>query len=196
MHHLALIGTFDPEPLAGVLAANAHLWHDITARQDFDGSPHRDTQTIFLRWCQHFTVASALADNETLEMPPLGFLTEGQSLIAWALRVLSPERMGRAMIVALKPGGSIDLHADDGAYADAYERFHLVISSEPGNLFHVATEQVWMRPGEMWWFDHKRPHRATNDSNAWRIHLILDAAVPAYRRERAPHLDNSATSGV
>lgn len=84
------------------------------------------------------------------------------------------------MVVRLAPGGAIDPHWDAGGYAAAFSRFHLVMDSEDGNTFHCGTESVHMRPGELWWFNHREQHQVFNHSGAWRTHLIIDLAAPDF----------------
>ena len=42
------------------------------------------------------------------------------------------------------------------AGADAF-----VLKSAPGNDFECDGEHVWMRSGEVWWFDHSKEHEST-----------------------------------
>lgn len=181
-------------PIDGLLAAvdaDPSLWGEITARQDHPASPHRDTEAIFLRWCAGLDVMSVFTDLHTVDYPAFHKLHRH----VWPLLDLiyanvGGRELGRAMIVNLKPGGYIKPHADEGAYADHFERFHLALRSGPDNFFHVDSDEgpnhtARMRPGELWWFDHKRTHWVANQSSEPRIHLIVDIVAPKYRRERA-----------
>ncbi|MGK7915145.1 MAG: aspartyl/asparaginyl beta-hydroxylase domain-containing protein [Prochloraceae cyanobacterium] len=38
-----------------------------------------------------------------------------------------------------------------------------------------------MKPGELWWFDNKKPHEAINEADDWRIHLIFDVLNNCYQ---------------
>jgi hypothetical protein len=180
-------------PVAALLAAvqgDPELWRQITARQDHPASPHRDTEAIFLRWCAGLDVASVFSDLHAVDYPAFHKLHRHLwPLMDVAYANVGGLEMGRAMIVNLKPGGFITPHADEGAYADRFERFHIPLQAEDGNEFHVqgddGAETAQMRPGELWWFNHKRLHAVGNNSDAPRIHLILDIVAPRYRRERA-----------
>lgn len=177
-------------PLLKAVEAQPSLWGDITARQDHPLSPHRDTEAIFLRWCAGRDAVSVFTDQHTVEYPAFHQLhRQTWPLLDAIYANVGGLELGRAMIVNLKPGGSITPHADEGAYADRFERFHLPLCSGPDNFFHVdadegPTETVHMRPGELWWFDHKRTHWVANCSAQPRIHLIVDIVAPKYRRER------------
>lgn len=179
-------------PIRAMLAAveaRPDLWGAITERQEHPASPHRDTEAVFLRWCAGRDVVSVFTDLHTVDYPALHVLHRA----AWPLldtvyAAVGGLEMGRAMVVNLKPRGFITPHADEGAYADHFERFHVPLRTSSDCFFHVdgdrGTETVRMRPGELWWFDHKRTHWVGNCSDEPRWHLIVDIVAPKYRRER------------
>jgi quercetin dioxygenase-like cupin family protein len=84
------------------------------------------------------------------------------------------ERLGRCIITKLKPGAVIDPHVDSGDHAAYFERYHIVLQSLPGSVFHAGGETVQMRVGEVWWFDNSSMHSVINNSADDRIHLIVD----------------------
>lgn len=179
----------DVRPLLSALEAQPHLWSEITARQTTQGSPHRDTETIFLRWAQELSVETVFTAIPAIDYPAFYNLPEARALIAQLVALIEAKEIGRIIITKLKSGGRIEPHADEGAYADYYERFHVVLSSGKGNLFFVeqpggADEYTEMEQGSAWWFHHKRKHWVVNNSQADRIHLIVDAVAPSFRRER------------
>jgi hypothetical protein len=180
----------DVKPVMEALEKKPHLFDQITARQTTPGSPHRDTKAIFLRWCKEQSVHAAFNELEAIDYPALEELPEARPLIAEIMRAAGSKILGRVLIASLSPGGLIDAHADEGAVADHYERFHLPLKSEPGNWFYSqlpnskVREVVHMKPGEIWWFNHKRWHELENASQSPRLHLIVDCVAPKFRRER------------
>lgn len=168
-----------------LLAAIPARWGDITLRQDYPGSAHHDTECIFLRGPIPTTTDP---QNELdSEMYPAGHELGAHVDVLFHAIGLPIAELGRVMLVSLKPGGQIDRHADEGAYADHFSRFHVPLLAAPGNAFTVHTayqaETVQMRSGECWWFDHRREHEVRNDSPQPRIHLIFDARVSRLYRE-------------
>jgi hypothetical protein len=160
--------------LADIEAAN--LWREITARQDFPGSAHHDTECIFLRG------PADPVDYQTctraMNYPALGILAGGvEPLLCPLLEQIGATELGYALIVRLRPGGHIDEHIDEGAYSDHYSRFHIALAAWPGATLTVGGETRHFRPGSAWWFNHKAKHSGDNRSAAWRIHLIFDAVV-------------------
>lgn len=190
MNHFARIAEgIDVQPLLAAIEANPKLWEEITARQKTPGSPHHDTQAIILRWCESQTIQSVFTDIPAVDYPAYAKLPEARPLMNKVFELAEGFELGRVIIADLKPGGKIDKHLDEGAYADYYDRFHLVLTSDPGNRFFVeyapgCQEWVEMKPGELWWFNHKQPHFVENESSSGRIHLIVDMVSPKWRRWR------------
>ncbi len=180
-----LYSAVNVDPLLTAVQANDHLWREITARQSAPGSPHVDTETIFLRWAQTRTVDAAFTEIPAIDYPANSILPEAYDLVAELLRFVNAGELGRVIIAKLLPWGQIDWHADEGAYSDHYERFHISLQSKEGNLFLSGSgEWAHMRAGEAWWFNHKLPHHVINATDTPRLHLIVDCVAPEYRRER------------
>lgn len=179
----------DVQPLLTAIYSDPELWDQITARQATPGSPHHDTRSIILRWCKSKTIQSVFTDIPAIDYPAFAKLPEARPLVDKVFELAEGFELGRVIIADLKPGGKIDKHLDEGAYADYYDRFHLVLTSDPGNKFFVeyadgCQEWVEMKPGELWWFNHKQPHSVENESNRGRIHVIIDAVAPKWREKR------------
>lgn len=176
-------------PLMNAIWAQPELWSQIVARQLTPGSPHKDTETIFLRWAEKLSIEAVFNAIPAVDYPALDKLPEARELIDGLLAAVGATDLGRVIITKLKAGGVIDLHADEGAYADHYERFHIALSGGEAAWFtsyldQDRAEQVRMNDGELYWFHHKRPHLYVNAGDSDRIHMIVDCVAPAFRRER------------
>jgi hypothetical protein len=166
------------------------LFDAIKGRQEHPGSPHIHTRSIFLRGPKELTVDAIFNALDNHDYMPMALL-EAMPIIEGVMAKVGAEELGRVMIVELAQNGYIKEHADEGKYADHFERFHVVLESEFGNEFFVRRSQspdigelACMKNGEAWWFNHKQPHWVYNGSFKPRYHLIFDAVAPAYRRER------------
>ncbi|MEE4162532.1 MAG: aspartyl/asparaginyl beta-hydroxylase domain-containing protein, partial [Woeseiaceae bacterium] len=76
-----------------------------------------------------------------------------------------------------------------GEYYARRDRFHLVVDSTGESTLSAGDEEVGMRVGELWWFDNKSIHSASNTSERYRTHLVFDVEPggPGQRaRARAP----------
>jgi hypothetical protein len=173
-----LFGQFDID-VALKEAHGSDLWDVFTLRQDTPGSPHHDTRTIVLRapaateW-SHDVIFNTIEAEDTNAVEHLPAVRD---LCIAACERLGVKELGRVMLVELAPGGHIDSHFDDGAYAAHYERFHLVLESDEGNTFTNGAESIHMKPGQLWQFNHRAEHEVTNGSGRPRIHLIIDATI-------------------
>lgn len=158
---------------------HAALWDEFTARQDTPGSAHHATRCIVLRGPNTFDITPDVVFNmiESVDLPNIGQLPNVKVLCRLACQMLRVKELGRVMLVELPAGASIDRHFDQGAYADHFDRFHLPLTSEPGNLFTCGDEAIHMQPGELWQFNHHLEHEVVNNSNAPRVHLIIDAVT-------------------
>lgn len=171
-----MYGKFDVD-LARAEAIGSDMWDLLTVRQDTLGSAHHDTRSIILRGpnCDVLTHDVVFNMIECVDTPAVEWFPATRDLCAAACVRLGVKDLGRVMLVELAPGGHIDLHIDEGAYAAHYDRFHMVLQSEPGNLFVNGFESIHMKPGELWQFDQHVEHEVFNNSITPRIHLIIDA---------------------
>lgn len=183
-------GGIDVVPLLTSLQKQPELWAEYTFRQRFIGNTNRDTETVFLRYTKGRCLKDIYMEaDEAADWPALEKLPEAQIILDQFRLLLEPQKIGRVFIVALKPGGKVLPHEDVGMYSDRFERFHIPLQSDDGNEFFCqhsegVTESVFMRPGELWWFNHKKLHWVVNGSARDRLHLIVDAVCPQYRKER------------
>lgn len=190
------------QPLLDKLAEHPELWGQITDRQNFPGSPHKDTETIFLRWARDRSIMGGFFDltcedhEETILSLAPQIAQVMQPAIEKIMGTLDVE-VGRVIITRMRPGGIITPHVDEGPYADRYDRFHVCLTGDSG--FKCGGQIQAMEPGQLWWFNHKLEHSVQN-ANDERIHLIIDVEAPAYRamrgltfqRERAHELLDEA----
>jgi len=177
MHNFELISKhFRVQPALDELATHPDLWKLFTARQETPGTAHHDTECIVMRGPKTITQESVFNDIEAEWLPYAAGLPALMLAISSACLALGHvTKLGRVMVVNLKPNGHIDPHIDEGAYAAYYERFHLVLQSERGNWFHCGREAIHMQPGEFWKFNHHEQHEVHNLSTDNRIHIIIDA---------------------
>ena len=118
----------DVEPLLQLLDAKPELWKEIQARQKFTGSPHKDTETIYVRGALKMTSYHVIWDVGSYDYPCMQYLKSALvPLMRPVLEGLGVKDLGRVLIVNLKATGQITRHIDQGAYAEHYERFHLVL---------------------------------------------------------------------
>lgn len=174
-------------PLLNALMRKPELWKADTFLRKFPQGPFGETDTVYLRFQDHVQVESEgdlelykqnkLAGYDLHECPwrsEINELPETRAHILGLAAYMNATRVGRCMINRLVPGGKVFPHADSPEHASYWDRFHIVLQSEPGNIFRCGEEQLWMRPGEIWWFQNSVVHEVVNNSANDRIHLIID----------------------
>ena len=186
----------DVQPLLARLDAMPHLWDEITARQEYTGTAHKDTHCIYPRGPLKFTPYFYMFDTGAYDYPVMDTLADVLVPILRPLLtdVLKVEKLGRVLIVKLRPGGIITPHIDEGTYADHYARFHVAVTGTDKATLTAGDETHHIAPGEAWWFDHKVRHSARNDGDTDRIHIIIDAVTPLFPMRKVPVSDNVATT--
>src|ERR1700733_701552 len=159
-------------PLLEEVRSQEQAWLLDTGRQD-KIRVQRDTNTIFISAAAHRPDLNINENQETRLTPvaksfprALAFMTE----FAQEMNC----HLSRATIVRLKPNAQVLRHIDEGSYYFLRDRFHLVLQSPRGSVLMSGGEQVRMQEGELWWFDNKQYHQASNESDDWRIHYIFD----------------------
>ena len=198
MNHIKVIQSgVNVERIKSVLDQNPLLWRLHTFRQDFPGSPHEDTETIYLRGPKLLTEYQTGIAAQNWRAPQDALMQAAMDAILPALIAMNYTALGYAMIVKLPPGGWVNAHIDEGRYSDNYSRFHLVIADadgeatldvdpDPGSEQNLA-ETYTSRAGDIIWFNHKALHTAINmHPHEDRIHLIFDATVPALGKPLYP----------
>lgn len=181
----------DTSALLFALRKHPQSFEQITIRQKYPGSAHADTRCIYIRGPKEFTFDAIFNQLDAIynpELPDVIMINAGK-LVTQVADAVGAREIGRVMIVELAPGGEVKPHADEGFYADHFERFHIVLSTNQLCFFQCDYEPdhaeiAHMKEGEAWWFNHKRTHNFINEGDTPRIHLIADMVAPSYRKER------------
>ena len=66
----------DVEPLLELLDAKPELWKEIQIRQQFTGSPHKDTESIYVRGPLKMSQYYVLWDTGSYDYPCMEYLKE------------------------------------------------------------------------------------------------------------------------
>lgn len=180
MSNFKLIASgIDPQPVLDALDRLPELWDEVTIRQNYEGSAHKDTKCIFLR--APTSLENILEVIDTVATHNVGRLgSPVMELMNHLCGLVGIRELGRVMLVKLKPCGIISAHRDEGAYARYYSRFHFVLSGSC--KFYcggISDKPVAPAVGELWWFDHQKTHQVFNNGED-RIHLIFDGTAPGY----------------
>lgn len=166
--------------IAAELARNPLAWALSTRRQT-RCVEQRETESIVLRRGQPEHPEQAVEDAHlVVDGPGMPYFPLTLAWLRATAGVLGGE-LARALFARLPPGAQVYRHIDRGDYYACRDRFHLVIESRGGSPMVCGRERVVMQEGELWRFDNKRPHEASNPSDSPRVHLIFDLLM----KERA-----------
>lgn len=173
------------------LATQPELWNQYKVRYTNEGplSVHKPVDDIVLRY-NPYSQGEDYFDKicssiNVVDYPAWHKLPSTHLFIYGLMTRVQGVHLGRCMISRLPPGGQIPEHSDlippaaelfpdRPQPAQYYERFHLVLKSGPGAVFHAGDESVYMAPGEVWWFNNQLAHSVINNSADDRIHLVCD----------------------
>ncbi len=173
MKNIQFIRHFDTFELMHGLWERRKLFDAITLRQDVPGSYHKDTRTIFLIGPENPGLDTWYKDVQHKHYPPLhAWPTMDRFIQDIAAR--SGTYLGKVMLVSLKAGGKIIPHVDEGEYAQAYDRYHLPLVTNPYATMYSGTEAKHIDVGAFTKFNVLERHYADNASKYERIHLIVD----------------------
>ncbi|HTD89237.1 MAG TPA: hypothetical protein VK663_01125 [Burkholderiales bacterium] len=181
MNFLKISSGIDVMPLAMELARQPELWNQITTRLAFAGSPHRESDDIWMRYKdQSANIASGDFSDFADEHDPIWYpafykLPSSAKFIFDLMAYVKAERLGGVIIYRVQPGKQIYLHADQGWHPEYYDKFNLAIQSQPGCAFYYpdqgeAMEQV---TGDMHWFRNTVRHGVINKSDHDQIIMTV-----------------------
>jgi hypothetical protein len=177
---LLLPRRFDPDRLgADLQALHSTIWTDHFVRQNYVGSwsaiPLRapvDASHPILMVCSHL---SGVEYGDTPFLAQTPYLRE-------VLRTLECPQMA-TRLMRLTPGSTIKEHRDpDLDPAGGFARLHIPILTNPGAKFWLNDRLVVMESGSLWYLRLTDPHRARNDGDADRVHLVIDVEVNDWLR--------------
>lgn len=181
-------------PLMANLARNPDWWTADTYLRTFPQGPFGEVDSLILRFpprpvpkseAEKEEYLRAADQHECVDMPIYEKLPEARHLVMNLFGYVGGTRLGRVIINRVMPGGRVFKHADTLEHANYWHRHHICLQSAPGVVFSAGDEQVWMAPGEAWWFnngkgtaDQARPeHEVINNSPVERIHMVIDIKV-------------------
>lgn len=196
---LKIAAGLDVTPLLLELALAPELWNANTVRTFHEQSAHRVIDDIVLRY-NRFDAGDDFVDAvcsrlEVENYPAFGRLLQARNMVNWLMARVCGEHLGRVFISRMTPGVCIPPHTDriapaEEAFPDRippaiyYDRYHVCLQSGPGVVFRCGSEQVYMAPGEVWWFNNEIEHEVANNSASDRLHLIVD--IHTYRQDYVP----------
>lgn len=79
-----------------------------------------------------------------------------------------------ATLNAIVPHGQIYTHVDPGDFFIQHHRVHLPLQTSAGAVMTIDDVEFHLEHGVFCEIDNVRPHSVVNDSDDYRVHLIID----------------------
>lgn len=187
MNHFKFIGQIDVAAALAEIRANDHLFAPHTERPE-ESPPLREGRSIHLRIHDKHSKTDDISDNRSakeladkilgsVDTKNIERLPECAKLIHMVTGIVGGQ-LGRSYVAKMVPGGKIYPHIDPGKYFTIHDRYHIVLTTNPGVSFGCgigdSIETVRFEQGQLWVFNNKIVHWAINDGTTDRIHIIMD----------------------
>jgi aspartyl/asparaginyl beta-hydroxylase (cupin superfamily) len=148
---------------------NNELWNYFDFRQK-TFEVHKETKTIPLIFDTDFRL-----NNPTYLDEQKTFKDEFKIIENKLKKIYGKGFIIRAILVLLKSNSQINRHIDTGKSLSICHRIHIPIITNKDVLFEIDNEIKNLKEGEMWEINNsEKMHSVVNNSNADRIHLIVD----------------------
>ena len=157
------------------------------------------------RWIRHFVTDNYEGDWSGIALRgpanvthPIQELFANPGTAAWANTSLYDEcpyfakvmsafqcNLLSVRLLRLGPGSVIKEHVDHSlSLEDAEVRLHVPVQTNADIKFWLNDQLVPLQAGETWYLNVNRPHRVENNSEEYRVHLVLDCEVNAWLQEQ------------
>jgi len=151
-----------------------------TRNKDSKGTYFSTSTTIHLR--KHNVVsenATIETYNNTVECIDTVFRSrfpEIEKLVNYVYSQVNGQRLGRIMIINLRPGGEVADHIDPGLYFQTHRRFHVPLITNTEVIFKgkLGSEPIHMPTSYLCQLNNRNTHSVKNNSEQDRIHLLID----------------------
>lgn len=174
---LRIADSIDTVPILAALAARPELWNRNDLRTTYPDSPHAAVDDVWLLFNDlNLQPGEVVNDIQTHPYDAWHQLPV-QDLVLNVMRRVNGLQLGRVIITRLAPGKSIGAHADEGAPATFYQRYHIALQSAPGCIVRSGEEVVQYAAGEVYWFNNRVEHEVVNNSAEDRIVIVMDVRV-------------------
>lgn len=171
-HFRKILSGIDVQPLLDQLKKHPELWNtqtEWTAKKA--GSAIYETENIVLR----YNKSSAPYRNDW-DRPAFKILTEAVPIIFNVMWAVPGEHLGKVVISRMQPGEKIDWHIDQmpPGVPLYFQRYQIPLYVKRGVRFLVEDEEMYLEPGNAYWFNNQKSHAVFNDSDEVRISMLTD----------------------
>ena len=160
------------------LEASPELWNEYNLRTSSEYTPHKQVSDIWVRynpWRNYDGCAYSFTQN-----PHESEWYEGSAkvpavidLTYEVMRKVRGSRLGGVLITRIDPHGQVNPHIDSGWHARFYDKYAIQLMANEKQAFHFDDCSLVTKPGDLYTFDNSKTHWVTNDSDDYRMTLII-----------------------
>lgn len=178
-HFIHLASGINVAPLAIALQQNPQLWNLHAQRRTFEGTSHRETSDIWLRYNDIKNLnpddyAAFTQEHDAVWYPEASVLPQAKDLALDIMAKCRAVRLGGVLITRIPPKGHVLPHTDKGWHPEYYNvKVYIPVATNDQCVNRVEDEHVIMAPGEAWHFDNTVEHEVYNGGTTERITLII-----------------------
>ncbi len=169
------------------MAAALVMKHAVNFSPDPLGSARGDTEIMVLRGPDPLGLENSRViwqadlpqfDTALLEKWPSARNVLSAITISHRLRSGREAVFGKVFLTALKVGGYVDWNIAEGAYAAAYDRYHLNLVPSPGAWLYSGGTGTVLPQGQLTYFDNHVLNSAINLGPCHQVNLVVDIRKP------------------
>lgn len=176
-HFLKIAEGVDVLPLRLALQMNPQLWNEHSGRKEFNGSSHKETSDI---WVRYNDIKNIEQGYEAFTGPhdsvwyPSASILPIKPLVMSLMTRCEATRLGGVLITKIPAGGRVLPHTDSGWHPEHYPvKLYIPLQTNPQVLNRCEDEEVVMRTGDVWYFNNLVEHEVKNDGPDDRMTLIV-----------------------
>ena len=148
-------------------------WNEHTHRNE-DFRAHNQTNSLEILWDKDSLKTGLTGAKNKINYKQLDFDYIKNLLQPIYDKHYGPGYFIRVLIPKLKPGSSIPIHKDNGKSLMEVKRTHIPLITNENIIFKVGDTTKNLKAGEIWEINNGREHAVNNNSDEYRIHLIVD----------------------
>lgn len=175
---LPIAANLDVTAILAALAARSDLWNENPLRTTYPDSPHAQVDDIWVMFeCYSEGDEKSVINDVQTHPHRAWYELPVQDIVLDLMRRVRGTQLGRVIISRLPPGKTISPHVDQGAPAEFFSRYHIVLQSLPGCTIRSGKEVITPASGEVYWFNNREDHEVVNNSADDRIAIVVDIRV-------------------
>lgn len=167
----------DVGPALAQLAAHPDLWGEYPERINAPGSPHVQSNDIWVRFRPRHELTAPVHYGEphfAVFYPAWEALPALHPMVFGVMAAVSATYLGGILLTRIPAGAAILPHVDRGWHPSIMDtKAYVILQANEHCTNRCGGETVIMRAGEVWLFENQITHSVENNGDIPRIALIV-----------------------